>query len=119
MVIPRVRLAAGPVARALGLLACPALPPGEALLLRPCGAIHTFGMQYSLDVIFLDARDRVVRVARNVGAGRIVWGGRGAHAALELAAGWLPPTAVAAGDQLTWGTESAAAQSPESPPRRS
>ena len=48
---------------------------GEALLIERCGSVHTVGMRFALDLVFLDRGWRVVRVARNVGPGRwMVWG---------------------------------------------
>lgn len=58
------------------------------MLLNPCSAIHTLGMRFPIDVAFLDASGRVVRIHRNVPPNRLlVRGGRGAAMALELAAG--------------------------------
>ncbi len=119
VIVSRVWLAAGPLGRALGLLGRPTLPPGEGLLLRPCGAIHTFGMRFPIDVVFLDANDRVVRIVRRLPPWRVASGGRDAEAALELSAGWLAPDALARGDQLTWAAEPAGVRSRESPPPRS
>jgi uncharacterized membrane protein (UPF0127 family) len=47
------------------------LPSGHALLVRPCSSIHTFGMLFSIDVAFADAEGHVLRVIRDVPAGRI------------------------------------------------
>jgi hypothetical protein len=79
------------LARLLGLALLPA-PPREALWLPRCRSVHTFGMRFSLDVVFLAPEDdgalRALAVETGVGPGRVVsWrGGRGAGA-LELAAG--------------------------------
>jgi uncharacterized membrane protein (UPF0127 family) len=40
-------------ARLTGLAAARALPPGRALLLPNCAAVHTFGMRFALDVAFV------------------------------------------------------------------
>ena len=40
--------------RMRGLLGRSTLPVGEALLLDPCRAIHTAGMRFPIDVLFLD-----------------------------------------------------------------
>ncbi|THD11393.1 hypothetical protein B1806_04260 [Metallibacterium scheffleri] len=48
--------------RIRGLLGRPELGPGEALLLDPCKAVHTIGMRYPIDIVFLDADNRVVRI---------------------------------------------------------
>ncbi|WP_443078617.1 DUF192 domain-containing protein [Streptomyces sp. NBC_01497] len=34
-----------------------------ALLLTPCGSVHTFGMRFAIDVAYLDRRMRVLGVA--------------------------------------------------------
>ena len=76
--------------RARGLLGRDGLDAGVCMLLRPCGLVHTFGMRFALDLVFLDALGRVVKRARGVPPGRIRWGGRRARATLEAQAGWLP-----------------------------
>lgn len=73
--------------RGAGLLALPQLAPGEALWLEPCGSIHTWGMRYALDVVFLSRDLRVLAVWRNVRPWRIAWAPRGTHSAVELLAG--------------------------------
>jgi hypothetical protein len=52
--------------RRRGLAGLPALPVGRALHLRPCRAVHTFGMRFALDLVWLDGAGRVVRVDRAV-----------------------------------------------------
>jgi len=47
--------------RGLALIGPAGLPPGHALLLRPCSSIHTFGMRFAIDVAFADADGRVLR----------------------------------------------------------
>jgi uncharacterized protein len=58
--------------RALGLALLDSLPAGLGLLIPRCRSIHTFGMRFPLDVLFLDARGRVVRLARSVPPRRVV-----------------------------------------------
>src|SRR2546423_14832656 len=41
-------------------------PRENALLLRPCGSIHTFGMRFSIDDAFADGRGHVLRVIPNL-----------------------------------------------------
>jgi len=95
----RVAVAVSTPARMRGLLGCSGLPVGEGLLIRPCGAIHTLGMRFALDVIFFDRAWRILRVVKNVSPGRF-WVGGGWHACqvLELAAG------DAAADRFVVGT---------------
>lgn len=60
----RVSVACGFLRRARGLLFRRPLKPNEALLLPRCHAIHTFGMRYAIDAIFLDREARIVAVER-------------------------------------------------------
>jgi uncharacterized membrane protein (UPF0127 family) len=52
--------------RRRGLAGLDRLPEGRALHLRPCRAVHTFGMRFALDLVWLDGASRVVRVDRGV-----------------------------------------------------
>jgi uncharacterized protein len=73
-------------ARLLGLALLPRAPPaGWALVLPRCSSVHTVGMRFALDVVFLDAEGRVLRVARAVPPWRVV-SCRGAAAAVEAPA---------------------------------
>jgi uncharacterized protein len=56
-----VRVAVTARARLLGLSGLPARPPCGLLLPRT-RSIHTFGMRFALDLMWLDAHGRVVRV---------------------------------------------------------
>ena len=47
--------------RLSGLLGRPPLVLGQALWLHPCHAIHTLGMSYPIDVLFLDERMQPVK----------------------------------------------------------
>jgi uncharacterized protein len=82
-----VELATSPTTRARGLLGRSGLEPGHALWLAPCRSIHTIGMRFSIDVIFLDRDWRVIKVFAPLPPLRFAWGGWRADGALELAAG--------------------------------
>ncbi len=91
--------------RLLGLMGRAPLGPGRGLHLHRCRAIHTCFMRFPLEVIFLDARNVVVRRLRYVRPWSLAWGGRQAASVIELEAGWLTPDAVAAGDRLTFSLQ--------------
>jgi uncharacterized protein len=64
------------VVRARGLrrlvgLAFRADPPDVALHLPRCRSVHTFGMRFALDLVWLDAHGDVVRIDRAVPPGRV------------------------------------------------
>jgi len=90
VVIDHVEQARSLQARMRGLLGRDGLPPGHGLLLDPCGSIHTLGMRFAIDVVFLAHSGRVLRVARRVRPGRLTWAPRGTRRVLETAADALP-----------------------------
>lgn len=73
-----------------GLMGKSPLPAGEGLLIRPCNSIHMFFMKFSVDVLFLDADFRVVRLIRDLVPGKIVGTVPGAVQVVEVTAGGLP-----------------------------
>jgi uncharacterized membrane protein (UPF0127 family) len=81
-----VLVAADPLARLLGLAGLRALPPGTALLLPRTRSVHTCAMRFALDLVWLDADGRVVRVDRGVRPWR-VRGCRAARAVVEMPSG--------------------------------
>lgn len=90
----------GPVARMRGLLARPAPPAGAAALFAPCRSLHTIGMGYPIDVVWLDREWHVLAVHAAVHPHRIVPGAHGARAALELRAGEAARLGIATGARL-------------------
>ena len=82
-------VARSPLARLLGL-ALRRRPPDHALLVPRCRSVHTFGMRFPLDLVWLDGAGRVVRVDEAVPPWR-VRSCRGADAVLE--AGRMPAMA--------------------------
>jgi uncharacterized membrane protein (UPF0127 family) len=85
--------------RMRGLLGRPPLQSGEGMLLRSCNLIHTFGMRYAIDVVFLRRDGRVVKVAHAL-APRRASGHLRAHYVLELAAGEAGRRGIARGVRL-------------------
>jgi hypothetical protein len=82
--------ASGIRARLLGLAFLPGLPRRHALLIPRCWSVHTFGMRFALDLVFLGPGDEILRIARDVRPNRIV-SRRGARAVLEVPAGRSAP----------------------------
>lgn len=86
--------------RMRGLLGRKSFPPGEGMLLAPCRAVHTVGMRFPIDLVFLDPAGRVVRSASRVPPFRIVAAGKGACRVLELPAGALETTQTGPGHRI-------------------
>jgi uncharacterized membrane protein (UPF0127 family) len=57
-----------PFARLRGLAFA---PPGRPLHLPRCRSVHTFGMRYALDLVWIDAAGAIVRIDRAVPPGRV------------------------------------------------
>lgn len=81
----RVRVAVGPHARLLGLALLDLEQAGGGLLIPRCRSVHTFGMLFALDIVFLDQEGRPLAVRRNVPPRRLA-SERRAAAVLELPA---------------------------------
>ena len=86
--------------RLRGLLFRPALQAGEGLLLWNVRSIHTIGMRYPIDVVFLDESLKITGCEAQVGSRRVLFGGKGARHALELRAGTLQQEVWAVGNGL-------------------
>ena len=95
----RVEVAGSNVKRSRGLLGRKDLPRGEGMWIIPCEAIHTFFMQFPIDLIYLDKKLRVKKVRSSVKAWRIS-ACLSAHSVLELPAGTIQYTQTQRGDLL-------------------
>jgi uncharacterized protein len=96
------RVAATPWSRLVGLLGKRGLDPGDGLLLRGEQAIHTFGMQFPIDVAYLDREGRVLRALHALRPQRLGPFLRKSRDVLELPAGTLAATGTCEGDQLVF-----------------
>jgi hypothetical protein len=85
--------------RCVGLLKHDGLPPGHGLWIVPCEGIHTFGMKFAIDVVFLDRKKRVLKVRHGMKPRRISLCLL-AHSVIELPAASVEPTSTRRGDQL-------------------
>lgn len=85
-------------ARMVGLLDRQALEEGQALILPRCCTIHTIGMRFAIDVLFV-RKGVVVRAIRTLAPFRLVWA-LGADTVIELPAGTLARTSTTLGAQV-------------------
>lgn len=97
----RADLATTSATRRRGLLKHLKLEPGEGLWIAPSEGVHTFGMKFPIDVVFLTKNKKILKIRPNMVRGRIALSIR-AHSVLELPAGTLEATGTAAGDQLVF-----------------
>ncbi len=89
-------------ARSKGLLGRKELEMGAGLLLDPCSGIHTFGMAFPIDALFLDNRGTVVHLVRQMVPMRMSRYVFSAQSVLELPAGTIEATGTAIGDRIAF-----------------
>jgi uncharacterized protein len=92
-----VEVASSGARRSKGLLGRKGLAPGEALWIVPCEAVHTFGMQFPLDLVYLDRKHRIRKIKKNVPPWRIS-ACLTAHSVVELPAGSILDADAQPGD---------------------
>lgn len=111
----QVQVADSSLRRLVGLLLNSNLESGSGLLLHPSNSIHTFGMRFPIDVIFVDGEFRVRDVCACVQPFRVVWPRWKAKSVLELPTDTIRKTRTRVGDQLLILTNPANAEtSPDS-----
>jgi uncharacterized membrane protein (UPF0127 family) len=98
----RVRLARSFWSRLRGLLGRRTLPAQKGILLDPCSSVHTIGMQFPIDIVFLSRDDQVLAIHKRVAPGRLCISVRGARRVLELACGSVELLVCKPGDYLTF-----------------
>ena len=95
----RADIADTAAARNRGLLSRTGLSDGEGLWIVPCEGVHTIGMKFPIDVVFLSRKRKVLKIRRAMKKWRIavcLWG----HSVLELPAGACEAANLRVGDQL-------------------
>ena len=83
--------------RRKGLLGRDALADGAAMIIAPSNAIHTFGMRFPIDVVFVRRNGAVVKIRERV----LPWRASMAHlayAVIELPAGTVARAQLKVGD---------------------
>lgn len=99
MLADRADIANTSKTRKIGLLKHASLERGEGLWITPCEGVHTIGMKFPIDVLFLDKKRKVLKVRAAMPKWRIS-ACLFAHSVLELPSGTAAATRTTAGDQL-------------------
>ncbi len=95
----RVEVADRGAKRRKGLLGRDGLEPEEGLWIVPCESVHTFGMRFAIDLVYVDRKLRVRKVRSGVQPWRMS-ACLTAHSVIELAAGVAAASKTQVGDQL-------------------
>jgi len=86
--------------RTRGLLGHRPLEFGEGLMINPCRWIHTFGMSFPIDVVYIGKDWRVVALTENLPPRRIDRPVLRARCAIEMAAGAIRRAGLQVGNRL-------------------
>lgn len=73
---------------------------GQALILKPCNSIHTFFMSFTIDALFMDQDNRVIKVLSCLRPFRLSPLIFGSSFVIELPAGMIQATQTQEGDYL-------------------
>ncbi len=104
VVATRIEPAFDSASRRRGLLGRTEFAEGAALIIAPCGGIHTFFMRMAIDVVFLSRAGVVLKTYSRLPAWRIALAFR-AFAAIELPSGTIERSETKRGDQLLLAIE--------------
>jgi uncharacterized protein len=85
--------------RAGGLLFKSRLRDNEGLHIKPCNSIHTFGMKYSIDVVYLNKTGNILKVVHNMKPYRFNYC-RTANSVLEFVEGTAAKFKLNVGDSI-------------------
>ncbi len=77
------------LSRARGLMFRKDMNDFDGMIIKPCNSIHTFGMRFSIDVVFMNNKYEVVKVFENLKPYRMTRPYFSATQVLELKAGTL------------------------------
>jgi len=101
--------------RLRGLLGKRRLDQGEGLVLRPSFSVHTWFMNFPIDVVFVDADQVVLKIASGLKPFRTS-SCRGAREVIELPAGECDARGLTVGDRIAWAPRATAMQTPTALP---
>ena len=88
-----------------GLFGSPPLKANEGLLIIPWSSVHTVGMRYAIDLVFLDKHWTIVKTVSSLKPWRMA-ASNTANMVLELAADSLDQLHLTTGQQLEWHDDS-------------
>lgn len=95
-----IRRADTALARVCGLLGQFRMRPGEGLWVTPSHGMHTVGLLAAIDLVYLDAGDRVIHLVEHLSPFRIAPIRRKSSSVLELPPHTIYSSQIHVGDQL-------------------
>lgn len=89
------------VERASGLIFRQQLLTNEVFYIKPCNSVHTFGMKYAIDVVYISKTGIVLKIIKNMQKGKISWCFK-AHSVLEFKSNTSDLLAMQNGDVVSF-----------------
>jgi len=111
----RVKIADSMLGRLIGLLGKRSLAPDSGLWIVPSSGVHTLGMLFTIDVVFLDRNLKVVGLRELLRPFSITSLNLQAESVLELPAHSIFKSRTEIGDQLVVSSHEAALTAEEKP----
>ena len=87
--------------RFLGLMTSKELPSDEGLILIPCRGVHTFFMNFPIDVLYLDKENRITEIFTHVKPWELLPVRKKTYSVIELPAGTIAGTRTKKGHRLS------------------
>jgi hypothetical protein len=87
--------------RLKGLMFTKSLPTGHGLLIQPCQSIHTYFMNYPIDVLYLSKDLEIVGLDETIKPATVGKYQKRAFSVLELPSGTIRKTETKIGNYLT------------------
>lgn len=97
-----VSFADTPIKRMKGLLGRKVFATGEALVIKPCSAVHTYFMRFPIDLLFVDKDNKVIQTVPSLGSFRLTKIYFKANLVIELPSGTIKDSLTAIGDTLSF-----------------
>lgn len=91
--------------RLRGLMLTNSLSEGYGLHIRPCRAVHSFFMKYSIDVLHLDEAGQIVGIQNRLTPGKFGQTFRGTCSVVEIPAGTIERAGVRIGQTAVFEQE--------------
>jgi uncharacterized protein len=89
------------IQRASGLIFRKELLSDEVFHIQPCNSVHSFGMKYSIDIVYLDKAGVILKIIENMKQRRINWCFK-AHSVLEFKSNATNFKAMRVGDIVSF-----------------
>ncbi len=99
--LSNVMCTSNPLERMRGLLGKAPLQKDQALLITSCSSVHTMGMTYPIDLVFLDKHWKIRKIVKSLVPWRMAWS-FSSSTVLEMAPGTIDNLNLNMDMQLLW-----------------